>query len=83
MEAFEQWIEELEQAIDDDLVQATLDSARRLEHSLALEFAFVGVDERDQPGNERWQVTLTGVAGHRLAFEWVLPRLSTRRRRAG
>jgi len=77
MEAFEQRIEELEGAIDDDLVQATLDSARRLENGLVLEFAFVGEDERGQPVNERWRVVATGVTEQCLAFERTLPRFTS------
>jgi len=77
MEAFEQRIEELEGAIDDDLVQATLESARRLENGLSLEFSLVGEDEQGQAVNERWRVVATGVTEQCLAFERTLPRFTS------
>ena len=58
-------------------MRVTLESARRSDDGLTLEFSFVGEDWQAQPLDERWQVVATGVAEHMLALEEVLPRLST------
>jgi len=46
VEEFEARLEELAQAIDDRLMNATLETAQRLEDGLSLEFSLVGEDEQ-------------------------------------
>lgn len=76
MEEFEARLGELEQSVDDDLVEAILETARRTEDGLSLEFSLIGEDEGGQAVNERWQLVATGVAEHCLAFERTLPRFT-------
>ncbi|AZI42865.1 hypothetical protein EHF33_08970 [Deinococcus psychrotolerans] len=75
-EEFGARLENLEQAVDDDLVEARLEAARRSEGDLELEFSLIGEDERGQAVHERWQVIAAGVAEHCLAFEPTLPRFT-------
>ncbi|WP_293913139.1 hypothetical protein [Deinococcus sp.] len=73
MDEFAARMLELEQAIDDQFVRATLDAARGTDRHLKLELAFVGYDSNNQDVNERWQIVAAGVAEHSLSFGLVLP----------